>query len=136
MFEGVDDILKELSPEQQAACTAPNNVLLTACPGSGKTRTLTHRLAYQVLQKSDSRKIKIAITYTNRAAEEIINRLEDMNIDLSSIWAGTIHQFCMRYIIRPYAMYSKRLCKGYQIIDDYCKKKYGHEIANLLTCSS
>ena len=82
MFEGVDDILKELSPEQQAACTAPNNVLLTACPGSGKTRTLTHRLAYQVLQKSDSRKINIAITYTNRAAEEIINRLEDMNIDL------------------------------------------------------
>ena len=132
MFEGVDDILKELSPEQQAACTAPNNVLLTACPGSGKTRTLTHRLAYQVLQKSDSRKIKIAITYTNRAAEEIINRLEDMNIDLSSIWAGTIHQFCMRYIIRPYAMYSKRLCKGYQIIDDYCKKKYGHEIAERL----
>src|SRR5699024_6014123 len=99
---------------------------------SGKTRTLTHRLAYQVLQKSDSRKIKIAITYTNRAAEEIINRLEDMNIDLSSIWAGTIHQFCMRYIIRPYAMYSKRLCKGYQIIDDYCKKKYGHEIAERL----
>ena len=132
MFEGVDDILKELSPEQQAACTAPNNVLLTACPGSGKTRTLTHRLAYQVLQKSDSRKINIAITYTNRAAEEIINRLEDMNIDLSSIWAGTIHQFCMRYIIRPYAMYSKRLCKGYQIIDDYCKKKYGHEIAERL----
>lgn len=67
MFDGVDDILKELSPEQQAACTAPNNVLLTACPGSGKTRTLTHRLAYQVLQKSDSRKINIAITYTNRA---------------------------------------------------------------------
>ena len=48
MFEGVDDILKELSPEQQAACTAPNNVLLTACPGSGKTRTLTHRLAWAV----------------------------------------------------------------------------------------
>ena len=109
--------------------------MLTACPGSGKTRTLTHRLAYQVLQKSDSRKIKIAITYTNRAAEEIINRLEDMNIDLSSIWAGTIHQFCMRYIIRPYAMYSKRLCKGYQIIDDYCKKKYGHEIAERLGVS-
>ena len=91
MFEGVDEILKELSPEQQAACIAPNNVLLTACPGSGKTRTLTHRLAYQVLQKSDSRKIKIAITYTNRAAEEIINRLEDMNIDLSSILYALYH---------------------------------------------
>lgn len=132
MFEGMDDILKELSPEQQAACTAPNNVLLTACPGSGKTRTLTHRLAYQVLLNPDSKKIKIAITYTNRAAEEITNRLDEMNIDLSSIWAGTIHQFCMRYIIRPYAMYSKRLCKGYRIIDDYSKKEYGREIANRL----
>ena len=38
-------ILEALSPEQQIACTAPNNILLTACPGSGKTRTLTHRLA-------------------------------------------------------------------------------------------
>ena len=81
--------------------------LLTACPGSGKTRTLTHRLAYQVLRDQASKKIKIAITYTNRAAEEITNRLEGMNIDQSSIWAGTIHQFCMHFIIRPYAMYSR-----------------------------
>ena len=102
-------ILEALSPEQQIACSTPNNILLTACPGSGKTRTLTHRLAYQVLRDPASKKIKIAITYTNRAAEEITNRLEGMNIDQSSIWAGTIHQFCMHFIIRPYAMYSKRL---------------------------
>ena len=70
--------------------------------------------------------------YTNRAAEEITNRLEGMNIDQSSIWAGTIHQFCMHFIIRPYAMYSKRLCKGYRIIDDYSKKAYGREIAERL----
>lgn len=44
MFEGMGNILKELSTEQQTACTAPNNIMLTACPGSGKTRTLTHRL--------------------------------------------------------------------------------------------
>ena len=126
------NILKELSTEQQTACTAPNNIMLTACPGSGKTRTLTHRLAYQVLREPDSKKIKMAITYTNRAAEEITNRLEGMNIDLSSIWTGTIHQFCMHFIIRPYAMYSKRLCKGYRIIDDYSKKAYGREIAESL----
>ena len=41
-------ILEALSPEQQIACSTQNNILLTACPGSGKTRTLTHRLAYQV----------------------------------------------------------------------------------------
>ena len=132
MFDSMGSILEALSPEQQIACTAPNNILLTACPGSGKTRTLTHRLAYQVLRDPDSKKIKIAITYTNRAAEEIINRLEGMNIDQSSIWAGTIHQFCMHFIIRPYAMYSKKLCKGYRIIDDYSKKAYGREIAERL----
>ena len=73
-------ILEALSPEQQIACSTQNNILLTACPGSGKTRTLTHRLAYQVLRDPASKKIKIAITYTNRAAEEITNRLEGMNI--------------------------------------------------------
>lgn len=123
-------ILKDLSEEQANACKAQGNVLLTACPGSGKTRTLTHRLAYQVDQKPNSNKMNIAITYTNRAAEEITNRLCDMRVNLSNIWTGTIHQFCMNFIIRPYAMYSKRLCKGYRIIDDYTKKAYGKELAN------
>lgn len=135
MVDSIDDILKELSDEQKKACKEKNNILLTACPGSGKTHTLTHRLAYQVLQKPYSKKIKIAITYTNRAAEEITNRLNEMNIDLSSIWTGTIHQFCMHFIIRPYAMYSKRLCKGYRVINDYSKKRYLQEITKQLNLS-
>lgn len=129
MHDAMGSILGSLSTEQLVACKSPNNTLLTACPGSGKTRTLTHRLAYQAYQKASSKKLDIAITYTNRAAEEIINRLEEMNIDMSSVWVGTIHQFCMRFIIRPYSMYSKRLCKGYQIIDEYTKKTYGRDIA-------
>lgn len=132
----MENILKELSNEQQNACTSLNNIMLTACPGSGKTRTLTHRLAYQVLREPDSKKIKIAITYTNRAAEEIINRLEGMPLDLSSIWTGTIHQFCMHFIIRPYAMYSKRLCKGYRIIDDYSKKRMAGRLPSVWECIS
>ena len=43
MFDSMGSILEALSPEQQIACTAPNNILLTACPGSGKTLTLAHR---------------------------------------------------------------------------------------------
>ncbi|HOT86105.1 MAG TPA: UvrD-helicase domain-containing protein, partial [Thermotogota bacterium] len=104
------DILRGLSPEQEAVCKALENVLLTACPGSGKTRTLTRCLAYQAAQEPVSKKWNIALTFTNRAAEEITSRLDDMGIDLSNIWAGTIHQFCMQFIIRPYAMYSGRLC--------------------------
>lgn len=107
------DILKGLSAEQAAVCRAHGNVLLTACPGSGKTRTLTHRLAYQAAHSQASKKWNIAITFTNRGADEIARRLDDMDIDLSNIWTGTIHQFCMRFIIRPYAMYSSRLSKGY-----------------------
>lgn len=123
------DILRGLSPEQEAACKAPENVLLTACPGSGKTRTLTRRLAYQAAQEPASKKWNIAITYTNRAADEITSRLDDLGIDLSNIWTGTIHQFCMQFIIRPYAMYSGRLSKGYTIIDEFTQKEYGRNIA-------
>lgn len=123
------EILRGLSPEQEAACKAPENVILTACPGSGKTRTLTRRLAYQATQKPESKKWNIAITFTNRAADEIASRLDDMGIDLPNIWTGTIHQFCMQFIIRPYAMYSSRLSKGYTIIDEYAKDEYGRSIA-------
>lgn len=123
------DILNDLSLEQESACKAPQNVLLTACPGSGKTRTLTRRLAYQAIQKAPSKRWNIAITFTNRAAEEITTRLEDMGISPTNIWTGTIHQFCMRFIIRPYAMYSSRLSKGYTIIDEYTKNEYGRKLA-------
>jgi len=126
---GFAEILRGLSPEQEAACQAPENVLLTACPGSGKTRTLTRRLAYQAAQEPASKKWNVAITFTNRAADEIASRLDDMGIDLSSIWTGTIHQFCMQFIIRPYAMYSRRLSKGYFIIDEYTQREYGRNIA-------
>lgn len=123
------EILRGLSPEQEAACQAPDNVLLTACPGSGKTRTLTRRLAYQAAQEPASKKWNVAITFTNRAADEIASRLDDMGNDLSNIWTGTIHQFCMQFIIRPYAMYSNRLSKGYSIIDEYTQREYGRNIA-------
>ena len=128
----LSDVLKGLSLEQEVACTDPGNILLTACPGSGKTRTLTRRLAYQAFQKPFSQKLNIAITYTNRAAEEIMNRLTDMDVDLANIWTGTIHQFCMRFIIRPYAMYSNRLSKGYTIIDEFVKSEYGKRFAKEL----
>jgi len=125
-------ILKGLSAEQEAACTIRDNIYLTACPGSGKTLVLTRRLAYVASLNPDSRKWNIAITFTNRAADEIGNRLDDLEIGQSNIWTGTIHQFCMRFIIRPYAMYSSRLSKGYTIIDEYVQCEYMKEIAEEL----
>lgn len=126
------NILDELNQQQCSVCKSDKNILLTACPGSGKTRTIIHRLAYIQDKFQDSQMYNIAITYTNRAADEIFTRIENMGIDTSSIWTGTIHQFCMNFIIRPYAMYSSRLNKGYHIIDEYTQKKYCYEIADAL----
>lgn len=50
MFDSMGSILEALSPEQQIACSTPNNILLTACPGSGKTRSFVcvYRLKYSI----------------------------------------------------------------------------------------
>lgn len=124
--------LKDLNDKQRLICKSDDNFILTACPGSGKTRTITYRLAYLAEKYKESKKINIAITYTNRAANEIENRLIDMDIDMCNIWTGTIHQFCMEYIIRPYSMYHEQLTKGYRIIDEYAKDEYLKAIADKL----
>ncbi len=126
------DFLNELNDSQKKVCISEENFLLTACPGSGKTRTITYRLAYLSKKYEQSKLLNIAITYTNRASDEIENRLIDFGIDTHNIWTGTIHQFCMCYIIRPYAMYHNKLSKGYRIIDEYIKDEYIKKIAKSL----
>ena len=116
--------------KQAEICTSTKNYVLTACPGSGKTRTIVYRLAYLHNKYPDSRKLNVAITYTNRASNEMEKRLYEMRIDTNNIWIGTIHQFCMQFIIRPYAMYSDRLRCGFRIIDEFQKNEYGKQIAN------
>ena len=123
------DPLKGLNEQQKRACTCECNMLLTACPGSGKTKTIVHRLAYYSIKYASSRKLNIAITYTNRASDEMEKRLSLMGIESENIWTGTIHQFCMNYIIRPYSMYSDRLRYGYRIIDENEQNTYCHQIA-------
>lgn len=125
-------ILNELNIKQREICSSDDSFYVIASPGSGKTRLLTHRLAFFSEKYKDSCKWNIAITYTNRAAEEIENRLSEMGVSSENVWTGTIHQFCLAFIIRPYAMYSKRLCKGYRIIDEFVSRMYGMDIAKEL----
>lgn len=124
--------LNELNVQQRQVCIEENNILLKACPGSGKTRTLTYKLAYLVEKYIDSHKLNIAITYTNRAADEIKERLEKIDVPEDKVWVGTIHQFCLEFIIRPYTMYHERLKKGYHIIDEYATNQYIDEIIDEL----
>ena len=128
MSENLELLLDQLNDQQKTIVKSNDNMLVTACPGSGKTRVLTYKLAYTALSNPHSHKRIIAITYTNRAADEIKDRLELFYIEQSAIWAGTIHQFCLEYIIYPYAMSLSRLCKGFTIIDEYVRDQYLQEI--------
>lgn len=109
----------DINREQEAAIVAEGNVFLTACPGSGKTRTLTYKIAYELSRLGSDKQKIIAITYTNRAADEIRDRIEGLGIDTTNLWIGTIHAFCLEWILRPYAIYHPLLERGFSVISPY-----------------
>lgn len=126
-------IVENLNAEQRNIVKdCDNNLYVTACPGSGKTRTLTRKIGYLCNHYTNSMKKIIAITYTSRAAEEIQERLQKMGINNSNVWVGTIHQFCLTFIIRPYGFNNLRIAKGFKIIDEYLSAKYIRECAESL----
>ncbi len=111
-------MLRDLNDEQKNAVEEEENILLTACPGSGKTRTLTYKIAYE-LKRLPPKKYILALTYTNRASDEITERLLNMGIETNFLYSGTIHSFCMEWIIKPYKGYIPEIKNGYQIADEY-----------------
>lgn len=116
----------DLNKEQSDAIKDDANILLIACPGSGKTRTLIYKIALELSKLTSTKKFIIAITYTHRAADEIKERIELLGVDTSQLWIGTIHSFCLEWIIRPYHIYEEDLKFGYRIINS-------HETEELLT---
>ena len=120
MFTWTD---RELNPEQSEAVKLPSSVFLIACPGSGKTRTLTYKIAYELSRLDSERRFVVAITYTHRAADEIQERIENLGVDTSRLWIGTIHSFCLEWIIKPYGIYDPALAHGYSVIDQHEREK-------------
>lgn len=90
----------ELSPSQRAVVTAePGHRIVTAGPGSGKTRVLTERLAH-LLERGVSPSGIVALTFTRRAARELRQRLHDRGggAPLEGLFVGTFHAFSLRCI--------------------------------------
>lgn len=110
---------ESLNQEQKAAIYTNDNVLLIACPGSGKTRTLIYKIAYELSKMTSSKQFVIAITYTNTAAEEIKERVEILGVDTTQLWIGTIHSFCLHWILRPYYLYLDNLKNGFTVVNSY-----------------
>ena len=72
---GPGSVLQGLDRDQRAAALAAGPLLIIAGPGTGKTRTLTHRIAYQIAELGRPARQFLAITFTRRAAQEMRDRL-------------------------------------------------------------
>ena len=96
------DLLEGLNPQQREAVTAgPGPVIIYAGPGSGKTRVLTHRVAYLVQEMGVYPGAIMAVTFTNKAAAEMRQRAEALlGGRLKGIQIGTFHAICARILRR------------------------------------
>lgn len=95
------DYARELNAQQHAAVTAmPGPALVIAGAGSGKTRTLTYRVAFLLEQGIPPERI-LLLTFTNKAAREMMRRVNDiLGEDLSALWGGTFHSIGNRILRR------------------------------------
>lgn len=99
----MNHILDKLNPEQiKPVLDTEGAVLVLAGAGSGKTRVLTSRIAYLVEEKEVYPSSILAITFTNKAANEMKERLSRMVDGAEKMWICTIHSMCVR-ILRQYA---------------------------------
>ncbi|OIK16441.1 ATP-dependent DNA helicase PcrA [Bacillus sp. MUM 116] len=97
-----DKLLQGLNPEQQSAVKCTDGpLLLMAGAGSGKTRVLTHRIAYLIVEKRVNPYNILAITFTNKAAREMKERIgKTMGGAAEEIWISTFHSMCVRILRR------------------------------------
>ena len=110
-------ILNPLNDAQRAAVTAPlGPVLVLAGAGSGKTRVLTHRIAWVIQAEDASPHGILAVTFTNKAAGEMRARVEKLlGVPGSALWIGTFHGIAHRLLRLHWR--EAGLPQGFQILD-------------------
>src|ERR1043165_8374449 len=108
----------KLTDEQNAAVRCDGDVMLTACPGSGKTRVIISKLSRVIDVVRDTPRAVACITYTNAAVHEIEARLryymqpgDDLYFDVC-----TIHSFCLNHIFRPFCHLIKGYKRGFKVL--------------------
>ncbi len=94
------DFWGDLNPAQQEVVTDVDHpILVLAGAGSGKTRSIIYRAAYLIHEKKVPPWKLLIVTFTNKAARELQERLESLlNIPMRSLWVGTFHSICLRIL--------------------------------------
>jgi DNA helicase II / ATP-dependent DNA helicase PcrA len=115
--DSADGLLRGLNPEQLAAVTLPAvPALILAGAGSGKTRVLTTRIAWLLSTGQVSPGGVLAVTFTNKAAKEMLTRLTSMlPVNVRGMWIGTFHGLCNRFLRAHWKIAG--LPQGFQILD-------------------
>src|ERR1700740_793830 len=110
-------LLENLNPEQLAAVTLPHaSALILAGAGSGKTRVLTTRIAWLLATGQASPMSVLAVTFTNKAAREMLTRLSALTpVNTRGMWVGTFHGLCNRMLRAHYR--DAKLPQAFQIMD-------------------
>ena len=114
---GTSPLLRNLNPEQLAAVTLPAvPALILAGAGSGKTRVLTTRIAWLLQTGQVGPGGVLAVTFTNKAAKEMLTRLSSMlPVAVRGMWIGTFHGLCNRFLRAHWKLAG--LAQGFQILD-------------------
>jgi DNA helicase-2/ATP-dependent DNA helicase PcrA len=115
--QSADPLLRQLNPEQLAAVTLPAQpALILAGAGSGKTRVLTTRIAWLLSTGQVSPGGILSVTFTNKAAKEMLTRLTTMlPVNLRGMWIGTFHGLCNRFLRAHWKLAG--LPQSFQILD-------------------
>src|SRR5437867_3511650 len=110
-------LLENLNREQLAAVTLPHaSALILAGAGSGKTRVLTTRIAWLLATGQASPLSVLAVTFTNKAAKEMLTRLSALTpVNTRGMWVGTFHGLCNRMLRAHYR--DAGLPQLFQILD-------------------
>ena len=110
-------LLQNLNPEQRAAVSLPaEHALILAGAGSGKTRVLTTRIAWLLQTGQVSPGGILAVTFTNKAAKEMMTRLSAMlPVNVRGMWIGTFHGLCNRFLRAHFKL--ANLPQSFQILD-------------------